>query len=275
MAKKTNQLVSIIIPTYRQGKTIKKDVSNIHRIMSETRWDFEIIVVVDGFVDDTFEKALELDLKNTSAVGYENNRGKGYAVRYGMARASGDIIAFIDAGMEIDANGISLLLEHMEWYDADIVVGSKRHLASQVNYPFIRRLYSWAYYLLVKALFGLRVRDTQTGLKVYRRKVLADVLPRLLVKNFAFDIELLAVANHLGYTKIYEGPIKLKSDTFQSNFSGKVLLDKQIRAMLWNTLAVFYRLRVQRYYEDDKRRIWVHDKKLDLKVNTGKLGSKK
>jgi glycosyltransferase involved in cell wall biosynthesis len=265
-------LVSIIIPAYKQEKTIKEDIENIYDVMSRTRWPFELIVVDDGSPDNTYKEAKKLETDDIRVVGYKNNKGKGYAVRYGMARAVGDIISFIDAGRDIDANDISMLLEHMQWYDADIVVGSKRHLVSKVDYPFIRKVYSWVYYTLVRILFGLKIRDTQTGLKAYKREVLETVMPRLLVKQFAFDIELLAVARRLGYARIYEAPVRIKMDTSKSNFSGRVIFDKKIRKMVLNTLAVFYRLHILSYYDDDNTREWTYDKDLDMKINTGRSG---
>lgn len=266
-------LVSIIVPAYKQEKTIKEDIKNIYDVMSKTRWDFELIVVDDGSTDKTYDNAKELENGDIKVVGYKKNKGKGYAVRYGMARAKGDIISFIDAGKDIDANGISMLLEHMQWYDADIIVGSKRHLVSQVKYPFLRRLYSWGYYTLVRVLFGLKIRDTQTGLKAYKREVLEDVLPRMLVKDFAFDIELLAIAKRLGYQRIYEAPVKLNINFESTNFTKGILFDKSIRKMIHNTLAVFYRLKILRYYDNGNDREWIYDEDLDMKINTGRFKS--
>lgn len=262
--------VSLVIPAYKQENTIKKDVESIYNIMSQTRWDFEIIVVVDGLLDSTYENALQINRDNVKVFGYKTNRGKGYAVKYGMSRASGTHIAFIDAGMEIQPNGISMVLEHMEWYGADIIVGSKRHPASKVNYPLLRRLYSWGYYNLVWFLFGLKIRDTQTGLKVYKREVLESVLPRLLIKEYAFDIEILAVAKYQGYTKIYEAPVEINFDfTSGSRFKGFLFFDAFIRKMLLDTLAIFYRLYILRYYDDERRRVWTYDSELEFKINTG------
>ncbi len=261
------KLLSVIIPAYRQEKTIYKDISRIQNVLEQIRYDYEIIVVVDGRVDRTFENASKLKLPKIKVVGYEKNHGKGYAVRYGMARAKGDPIAFIDSGMDIDPNGLSMILEHMEWYDADIIVGSKRHPASKVpSYPFIRKVYSFGYHALVRLLFGLNLKDTQAGLKIFRRKVLEDVMPRLLVKKHAFDIEILSVARRLGYKRIFEAPIEVdpKRFKFSSTISWKVVKD-----MLWDTLAVFYRLRILRYYDDSNKRKWRYDKDLDFKVNIG------
>lgn len=264
--------VSVIVPAYKKEKTIKKDVKRIHKVMSQTRYDFEIIVVVDGFLDKTFEKASTIHKKNIKVIGYSSNKGKGYAVKYGMARAKGDFVAFIDAGMEINPNGISMILEHMQWYKADIIVGSKRHPASKVDYPFIRKIYSFGYQVLVYLLFWLKVRDTQTGLKVYRRKVLEDVLPRLIVKQYAFDVELLAVSHYLGYVRIYESPVEVDwgKDSAGTRFKGFLFLDKFVRCMLIDTFAVYYRMHVLKYYDNHSKRKWKYDPELKMNVNTGK-----
>lgn len=265
------KLVTIIIPAYKQENTIVKDVSRIVDVMTNTRWAFEVIVVIDGFVDKTYEKAKKLERMDVKVIGYQTNKGKGYAIRYGMARALGDYILFIDSGMDIDPNGISMILEHMEWYGADVMVGSKRHLASKVSYPFIRRMYSWVYQIFVRILFGLKIKDTQSGLKVYKREVLEKVLPRLLVKEFAFDVEMLAVSRYLGFKKIYESPIYIDWKRNNSSFGPFLFMEKNIRNMIVDTLAVFYRLKILRYYSDKSKRKWVYDKELDLNVNTGEV----
>ncbi len=272
---KTSKFVSIVVPIYKQEKTVKKDLINIINNMERTRWDFELVAVVDGFVDGSFSEAKTLEKEfpenKIRVYGYKNNKGKGYAVRYGIARARGYYVSFIDSGMDIDPNGISMLLEHMEWYDADIIVGSKKHPVSKVQSPFIRKVYSFCYHSLVRFLFGLKISDTQTGLKVFKLEVLEKVMPRLLIKQFAFDVELLAVSNHLGYKKIYEAPIQICMDTDRSVFSPFFIFDRNIRKMLLDTLAVFYRLRILRFYDDSSKRKWFHDKDLDLRINTGEF----
>lgn len=253
--KKT--FVSVVVPAYKQEKTIKEDIENIYQTMSQTRWDFEIIVVVDGVVDNTFAEAKKVDKPNVLVYGYEENKGKGFAIRYGMEKTRGDLIAFIDSGMDIKPNGISMVLEHMEWYDADVIVGSKRHPVSKINYPFIRKLYSFTYHLLVRVLFGMKLTDTQTGLKVFKRSVIASVLPRLIVREFAFDIEILAVSRFLGFTKIYEAPIEVNWDSLNTSFTPLLLFDRHIRYMLVDTLAIFYRMYFLNYYSEGNRNDWI------------------
>jgi len=171
----------------------------------------------------------------------------------------------MDSGMDINPNGLSMLLEHFEWYNADIIVGSKLHPASKVNYPFSRVILSWGYRTLVKLFFSISVKDTQVGMKFFKRKVLEDVLPRLLNKTYGFDIEILAVAYSLGHKRIYEAPIEL-------NFNGvgnirSRHLWKMIFFTLWDTIAVFYRLKILHYYDTGNKRRWRYDPELNFRIN--------
>lgn len=267
MPKNNQHFISVIIPIYKQDKTIRQDIYTIHDTLERIRYEYEIIAVVDGLdIDDSFNEIKKLKLKNLELYGYEHNRGKGYAVRYAMARAKGDYIAFIDAGMEIDPNGLSLIIEQLEWYQADIIVGSKRHPASLVNYPFERKIISFGAQIISKLLLNINVRDTQAGLKIFKRDVLEIVLPRLLLKNYAFDLELLSVANRLGFNRIYEAPIKLSYD-FKSLTHATGL--KIIFNCLWDAMAVFYRLRLKKYYDNKNKRKWIYDPELDMRINTG------
>lgn len=259
-------MISVVVPAYKQEATIEADLKNISGALSSLGLPYEIIVVVDGSPDRTFEKASSQVSDVIKVYAYKKNRGKGYALRFGAARAKGERIVFLDAGMDIDPAGIRMLLSHMDWYDADVVVGSKRHPVSQVDYPLFRRLTSFVYQMLTRVLFGLKIRDTQTGLKVFRKEVLDKVLPRLLVKDYAIDIEILSVASHLGFKRIYEAPVKIRH---QFSSLAKASLTKEIFKMLKDTLAVFYRLRLRHYYDDGNERRWVFDPDLQMKVNIG------
>lgn len=258
------QLLSVIVPAYKQEKTIKKDLQNIDETLAGglRDHDYEIICIVDGEVDKTFQEVEKFKSQKIRVYSYPQNRGKGYAIRYGMARSRGELISFLDAGMEISPKGIMMLMSHLEWYNADVIVGSKRHPASRVNYPFLRHLYSIGYHLIIRVLFGLPLKDTQSGIKIFKRGVLEKILPRLLVKKYAMDIEMLAVSWHLGYKRIYEAPIEVTFDRQTSSISWKTTL-----RMLWDTLAVFYRLNILGYYDDKSKNRWITDPELDLSAS--------
>lgn len=259
-------LVSVIVPVYKQEKTIKNDLKRMAACLKQADIDFELLAVVDGRQDNSFKEIKSLRDLKIKSFQLEKNHGKGYAIRYGMARAKGEVIAFIDAGMEIDPKGLVQVIEIYEKEDADVVIGSKRHPQSVVTYPPIRRLLSFGYQTLTLLLFGLHVKDTQVGLKLFNREVLEDVLPRLLVKRYAFDIEILSVANHLGYKKIIEAPISLNYNFGQLTSAASWWV---IKNMLIDTVAVFYRLKIKGYYNDGNKRKWVYDKDLDFKINVG------
>lgn len=260
--KKRRKLLSVIVPAYRQEKTIKKDILRLQKSFKSLAISYEIIVVVDGQVDNTMGQVKKITSRKVRTVGYKINKGKGHAVRYGMMQARGDTVAFIDAGMDLNPNALSMLLEHFKWYNADIIVGSKLHPVSKVNYPLERRILSWGYRFLVKVLFGLSIKDTQVGVKIYRKEVLKKVLPRILVKTYAFDIEMLAVAYWLGFKRIYEAPVELDFKGASSVVSKN--LSRVMFLMLWDTLAVFYRLRIMHYYDEKNKKRWRYESRPNL-----------
>src|SRR5690348_9324363 len=117
--------LSVIIPAFNQEKTIKKDLLRIEKTLAPLKNSFEIILVVDGFLDKTFQNAKQISSRKIKVIGYKNNHGKGHAVRYGFAHAKGNRIAFIDAGMDLHPQGLLTLLHIMEDNNADIIIGSK------------------------------------------------------------------------------------------------------------------------------------------------------
>ncbi|PIT88929.1 MAG: hypothetical protein COU27_02970 [Candidatus Levybacteria bacterium CG10_big_fil_rev_8_21_14_0_10_36_7] len=250
------KLLSFIIPAYKQEKTILKEVEILKNTLSDLEINFELIVVVDGNLDNTYKKILTLKDKKVKVYMYEKNQGKGFAVKYGMSKAHGDIVGFIDAGLDISPESISMLLNHMKWYAADIIVGSKLHPVSQVEYPFARKVLSWGYRNFTHLLFGFKIRDTQVGLKIFKKKVADDVFPRLIVKQFAFDVEILALAYTLGYKRIFEAPVRLNFKGANSITSAN--LWKIILFMILDTLAVFYRIKILKYYRKKNKKNWLN-----------------
>ncbi len=250
--KEPTHFLSLVIPVYRQEKTIVRNLKRTKSVLDKIRYDYEIIVVIDGMMDQSSQKVKSAQLAKVKTLTYLKNQGKSYAIRLGMSKAKGDYVMFMDSGMEIDPNGISMLLEHMQWYSADIIVGSKRHPASLIHYPLIRKVLSYGYYYLVKILFGIKVSDTQAGIKIFKRRVLQKILPRLVEKKFAGDLEMLVVAKTLGFKRIYEAPIRL-----DYNLGGitSAATWKSIRGILSDTLSIYYRKNILRYYKNSRHRL--------------------
>ena len=237
--------LSLVVPAYRQAATIQEDLIRLHNIASDiTNGSFELIVVVDGFVDETMEQAQGLQLQKILVTGYSANVGKGHAVRFGMQLAKGTFVGFIDAGMDIDPLAIRPALEALR-SGADAAVGSKLHPDAVTSYPSLRRVYSKGYQLLTWFLFRLAIRDTQVGLKLFRGTLLKPVLSKLLVKQFAFDIELLvALSRNHAPLNIVEIPVTIeRSSYFQTSVNFNA-----VTHVFLDTLAVWYRANLRRTY---------------------------
>ena len=238
-------LLTVVIPVYNQAATIVDNVGIIReRVERGLGEPVELIVVSDGSIDASGERLLEDDSHRARVIHYERNLGKGFAIKVGALAAQGKWISYIDADLDLDPASIPDFLGLAERESLDFVIGSKRHPKSLVHYPRSRRVGSWLYQKLVWLLFRLDVRDTQVGLKLFRREVAEEVLPLLLVKQFAFDLEFLAVAHALGFRRIEEQPV-----TLQYRFTGSGVRSPAVMLALVDTAAIFYRLRILHYYQ--------------------------
>ena len=246
-------LLTVIVPVYNGGHEIVENVGVIRRAAAGNLppEDLELIVVSDGSIDGTAERLIEARTDvDMHVIHYDHNLGKGHAVKMGALAATGQWIAIVDADLDLDPALIPEYLETARRERLDFAVGSKRHPDSVVFYPRSRRIASWCYQQLNRVLFRLDVRDTQVGLKVFRREVADEVVPLLLVKQFAFDLELLAVARAFGYRRVRELPVRL-----DYRFTGSEVRSGAVTRALWDTAAVFYRLRILRTYQRTRRRI--------------------
>src|SRR5919202_368804 len=240
-------LLTVVVPVYNGGDDIVENVEVIRAAAADATGDeeVEVIVVSDGSIDGTAERLLSSrSEKRLRVLHYDRNLGKGYAVKAGALASHGEWVALVDADLDLDPSSIPTYLDVARREGLDLAIGSKRHPDSIVHYPRSRRVASWCYQQLNRALFRLDVRDTQVGLKVFSRRVADEVLPLLLVKQFAFDLELLAVATALGYDRVEELPVRL-----EYRFTRSALGSTTVLRALWDTFAVFYRLRLLKTYQ--------------------------
>ncbi|MES2201158.1 MAG: glycosyltransferase family 2 protein [candidate division FCPU426 bacterium] len=237
--------ISVLMPAYNEGRAIRSNMLAVDRMLKGMGETYEIIVVDDGSNDWTFEEASKAakGLPQIKVKRNEVNQGKGWALKEAFRLAHGEWVVFLDSDLDIDPAQLKLFFEIQKRENSDIVIGSKRHPQSKLKYPLKRRIVSSGYFFLVKLLFNLPLRDTQTGLKVFRREVLRTVLPKVLVKRYAFDLELLVLANYFGFS-IAEAPVIV-------NYRGKFghIKISTIFNIWWDTMAVFYRLRFKKTYQ--------------------------
>ena len=240
--------LSIVIPFFNPGPRFEPHFRAVVDVLAATGSTFEVIAVSDGCTDGSQHLVGDLDEQNVRLISLPKNGGKGAALRAGISEARGTYVGFIDADGDLPAGLIPRLVELTRVDDRpDIVLGSKRHPESQVVYPPLRHLYSIAYQALIAVLFHLPVRDTQTGLKLVRREALTAVLPRMVEKRFAFDLELVVVARQLGYRRLVEAPVVI-GQRFTSTISVHA-----VWGMILDTFAIFYRLKILRYYDSEQR----------------------
>ncbi len=239
--------ISVIMPAHNEGHHIYENVRETQAVFDEAQCDYEIIVVNDGSGDDTGVKAKRASegFANVKVVDRDRNSGKGNALRRGFYHATGDVVVLLDADLDLHPKQLHTLFNIMKIEEADVVVGSKRHPDSKLDYPSRRKFVSKIYYFILWTLFGLPLNDTQTGLKLYKHEVLRKVMRRVLCKRYAFDVELLANAHHLGY-KIVEAPIVL---TYRRTVKwGRITL-KDLWHTGLDTMAIWFRMYILKTYD--------------------------
>ena len=232
--------LSFVIPAYNEEDYIEDTLGTIEAVIMGKKLSYEIVVVDDGSGDSTLAKAKTYAGKNghVRVISYSKNTGKGYAVKTGFMKATGNVVFFTDSDMEIDLGKISDYIEALK--QGDIVIASKKHSASKTAVPLSRRILSECFNALVRLLTGVPLKDTQSGLKAMKKSAFTNIFPRLAVKRYAFDVELLAVANLYGL-KIVEMPVNIKLDAKFKPI--------EIWHMFLDLLGIAYRLRIIHWYQ--------------------------
>jgi glycosyltransferase involved in cell wall biosynthesis len=237
---------SIVVPYYNPGPRLGRTVERMVEVLSQSPVSFEVITVSDGSTDGSEASLDGLGHDVVRRVILPRQAGKGQALRVGLAMGQGRYLGFLDADGDLSPELLAPFVALMRQSNPDIILGSKRHPQSVVSYPPLRRVWSWGYQQLIRLLFRLSVQDTQVGIKLLRRDVVAAVLPRMVERRFAFDLELFVVARDLGYHRLVEAPVRIE-ERFGSTISLKTVVE-----ILADTLAVFYRLRLRHFYDPDR-----------------------
>jgi len=235
--ERIKEKISIIMPAYNEEEIIEKNLIETIDTFETFKSCFEIIVVDDGSSDATWQKIMNISARFPCVKAVRNlrNYGKGRALKKGFRFARGEYVVFLDSDIDLHPIQISTFFDIMEINNADVVIGSKRHPNSVVNYPLHRKILSNVYFFIIKLFFNLPIHDTQTGLKLFKYKVLKDVFPKVIVKAFAFDLELLLYAHKFGY-RIAEAPVIINSQRPQS----RIRL-KDVFLIAKDTIFVFFR----------------------------------
>lgn len=215
--------VSVLMPAYQLAPEIG---ANIDRTVAALR-DVpaaDIIVCDDGSTDGcraAAERAAERH-ENVRVVGYADNRGKGAALQEGFTASDGAIVVFLDADLDLPPEQVPAFLARYQASGVDVLVGAKQQSMEPGRYPAIRRVLSRTFSFVTKLLFRLPVNETQTGLKAFSRQSLTDTLPRLQIKRYSFDLELLVRINRAGFT-MSAAPVELAEGASATGVSLRTL----------------------------------------------------
>jgi len=211
-----NTKLSVIIPAYNEEKRLPKTLEEIDKYLSRQNYGYEIVVVSDGSKDKTAEvvNKLKLQIENLKLIDNKENHGKGYVTRQGLLEAKGDFRLFTDADNSTSVDQVEKMWPEFE-KGFDIVIGSRDVKGAILDppQPWLRQIIlGEGFKLYRKIIIGLwKIEDTQCGFKCFTKKVAENVLPKCKIDRFAFDPEILVLAQKNGF-KIKEIPIIWKND---------------------------------------------------------------
>lgn len=239
-------MLSLVVPAYNEGERIHDNLLIICSVLDSFCDEYEVIPVNDGSKDNTKDEIYRASNANSHIcpVSYFPNRGKGGAIIEGVKEAKGDLIGFIDADLDLAPSHFKDFINTINETSCDVVIGSKMHKDSKLEYPFARKVFSICYYIMLKVLFGLKIKDTQTGIKLYRSDLIKEIAPKLKTSGFAFDIEILALAS-AQKAKIEERPITLEFTRGES--FGRIKF-KDVLKMFTDTIKIWWNLKITHRY---------------------------
>lgn len=201
--------LSVIIPAKDEEQRLPETLRRLLEYLQGESYSFELVVVDDGSTDATAAIVQQLAAREPRIrlLSYGVNRGKGYAVRHGMLQAMGDFLLMSDADLSTPIEELGKLFAALQ-QGAEIAIGSRALPESRlvVRQPPLRELIGRAFNLVVRALAVPGIHDTQCGFKLFTRAAARDVFSRVIVDQWAFDVEALLVARKLKY-RIAEVPV--------------------------------------------------------------------
>ncbi len=202
-------LLSLIIPAFDESFHIASVLQVACNYIEAQPFPAEVLVVDDGSRDDTPTQVEAITSKYNwvRLLRHPENLGKGAAVRTGMMNGKGDYLVFTDADLSYAIEDIGTMLAILRG-GADVAIGSRTSKGSQtlVPPPFLRSLFSKMFSILVELVAIRGIADTQCGFKGFAHEAARDIFRRLSVTGFAFDVEVLVLAQALGY-KIETVPV--------------------------------------------------------------------
>lgn len=200
--------LSVIIPAYNEGKIIRRNLEIVDNYLRALGLEYEIVVVNDGSGDDTLEQVSAMAGKHIGIISYAENKGKGFAVNRGMTAALGQYRLFMDMDLSTELTEIPKFLKYMGEGCCDICVGNRNSvgLLGQKR-PWHRALLGRIYVFLSSVSSSCQLEDFNCGFKIFTAQACEKIFPRQRITNWAFDTELMSIAQQLGL-RVHQMPVK-------------------------------------------------------------------
>lgn len=236
--------LSLVVPVYNEEDRFETPLPAVHRFLQENFRQSELVYVDDGSTDHTHDRIAQASNKYPliRIVKSPANAGKGDAIRRGFEAAKGNLLLFSDADF---STPVEETLKFLQWIDEgyDVILGSRGLPDSQVeiHQSFLRESMGKIFNRIIRFLLPLKYRDTQCGFKMFQKKAAETILPRMTLKGFAFDVEMIVIAQ-LHQMKIAEVPV-----VWRNVLESKVHPIKNSLEMIRDILKIRYRITTGRY----------------------------
>ncbi|MFO0705021.1 MAG: dolichyl-phosphate beta-glucosyltransferase [Candidatus Andersenbacteria bacterium] len=226
--------LSVIIPMYNEEQRLAATVRAVVAYLEEHRPSFEVLLVDDGSTDGSVALAhsLAAELPNLAVITHPRNLGKGASVQDGLREAQGEYLLYMDADHSTNIAELRQL-PRLIARGADVMVSSRYVPGSRITskQPWQRVVVSRVANFVIRLFAVPGIHDTQNGFKILRGTAARDILPHLLLRRWAFDVELLYVARRLGY-RVVEFPV-----TWHHTPGSKLNIGRDLR----NTVGEFWK----------------------------------
>jgi len=196
--------ISIIIPAYNEARRLPPTLEKLKAFEKETNFQWEVLLVIEKSDDDTLELAKEAikNQANFRIIAPGVQRGKGHAVRLGMREGKGKLLLFMDADLSVPLEEVIAFNDYFAAHpEVDLLIGSRKHASSRIlrSQNWMRQRMGECFNTLLRGVTGITIRDTQCGFKAFRREAARLIFAHQRIDGFAFDVEVLLLAEHFGF----------------------------------------------------------------------------
>lgn len=224
----SNVYLTILVPCYNEAGIIKDNLEEILRFLSKKKYTWELVVVDDGSVDSSIQRIKEIKDERLKIITYKVNKGKGAALKEGMANSAGKYVIFMDADLSVPVETIDGFLADLEKGKYEVAVGTRKIKSAKVlvHQPWLRENLGKGFTFITRIFTGVNLSDFTCGFKGFTGDAAHKIFTHSLLARWAYDAEIIYLAKKYGY-KVTEIPV-----TWTNR--------KDTRVKLWNAVVTSF-----------------------------------